>query len=86
MTRAELIAALESEIVAILKAIAVLDARPADPTPARGEVVEVALFGTAQGERCLADPSSRFASRLLMDGWTFLCTVRLPLVKGEAPR
>jgi hypothetical protein len=83
MTRAEMIAALKSETVAILNVIAALDALPADPTPARGEVVEVVLFGTAQGERCLADPSSRFASRLLMDGWTRLYTVRLPLVKGD---
>lgn len=59
-------------------ALAALDALPADPAPA-----EVALFGTVQGERCLGDPSSRFASKLLMDGWTRLGTVRLPLVKGD---
>lgn len=64
-------------------AVQALDARLADPTLARGEVVEVALFGTVQGERCLGDPSSRFALRLQMDGWTRIGTVRLPLVKGE---
>ena len=55
-----------------------LDALPADP--ARGdvvEVVEVALFGTARGERCLADPSSGFASALLMNGWRRIGTVTL---------
>jgi len=81
MTRAELIAALKSETMAILNALAALDALPA--APARGEMVEVVLFGTARGERRLADPSSAFAARLLMDGWTHLCTVRLPLVKGD---
>ena len=57
-----------------------------DADPARGEVVgmvEVALFGTAQGARCLADPSSGFASKLIMDGWRRLDTVRLPPVKGD---
>jgi len=55
-----------------------LYALPADP--ARGdvvEVVEVALFGTARGERCLADPGSGFASELLMDGWRRIGTVTL---------
>ena len=60
---------------------AALDALDADP--ARGEVVDVALFGTARGGRCFADPLSGFASELLMDGWRRLGTVRLPLVKGD---
>ena len=67
---------------AMVGALAAPDALPADP--ARGEVVgmvEVALFGTAQGARCLADPSSGFASKLIMDGWRRLDTV--PLVKGD---
>jgi hypothetical protein len=65
----------------LFNALAALDALPADPVPAG--VVEVALFGTARGGRCLADPSSGFASGLLMDGWRRLGTVRLPLVKGD---
>ena len=52
-----------------------LYALPADP--ARGKVVEVALFGTVRGARCLAYPSSVFASELLMDGWRRLGTVTL---------
>ncbi|CAB4146916.1 hypothetical protein UFOVP504_2 [uncultured Caudovirales phage] len=65
----------------LIAAMEALDALPADP--ARGEVVEVALFGTARGGRCFADPLSGFASELLMDGWRRLGTVRLPMVKGD---
>ena len=57
------------------KVQATLDALPADP--ARGDVVEVALFGTARGGRCLADPGSGFASKLIMDGWRRIGTVTL---------
>ena len=62
----------------LIVALRALYALPADP--ARGDVVdvvEVALFGTARGERCLADPSIGFASELLMDGWRRLGTVTL---------
>ena len=63
------------------KVQATLDALPANP--ARGKMVEVSLFGTARGGRCLADPGSGFASELLMDGWRRIGTVRLPLVKEK---
>lgn len=59
----------------LYNALGALYALPADP--ARGDVVEVALFGTARGARCLAYPSSVFASELLMDGWRRLGTVTL---------
>ena len=62
----------------LYNALYALYALPADP--ARGDVVdvvEVALFGTARGERCLADPSIGFASELLMDCWRRLGTVTL---------
>jgi hypothetical protein len=71
----EAVVAALRQINAFHPALAALDALPADP--ARGEVVKVALFGTARGERCLADPSSVFAGKLIMDGWTRLDTVTL---------
>ena len=76
--RAELGMSLLTARCKVQATLAALDALPADP--ARGEVVgmvEVALFGTARGERCLADPSSGFALKLIMDGWRRLDNVTL---------
>lgn len=57
--------------------LAALDAIPAQPAGQAVGMVEQALFGTARGARCLADPSSGFASKLIMDGWRRLGTVTL---------
>jgi len=86
MTRAELIAALKIETMAILNALAALDALPADPTPARGEVVEQAhsyLARLLQNTRPQCEP--------LPDLWG-LCTqidnmvTEIPKLRAEVKR
>jgi hypothetical protein len=85
MTREELIAALKSETMAILNAIAVLDALPAAPARGEvGEVVEVAVWEFPDGEIRQARAGSNLDRHYhAIKSWTRLGTVRLPLVKGD---
>ena len=77
MTRAELITALKSETMAVLNALAALDALPA--APAHAEVVELAVWEGMTGDYCFIKPGRDQMGY----GWTRLGTVRLPLVKGD---
>lgn len=58
--------------------------RPADPEPARGEVVELAMWQGPHGNVVYAVPGT-VADRDDDRPWTRLGTTRLPLVKGDAP-
>jgi hypothetical protein len=62
-------------------AIAALDALPADPAPARGEVVEAVMWEAKDGYIELSTPGSPASQR--SSGWRRIGTTRLPLVKGD---
>lgn len=64
----------------LIAAVAALDALPADPAPARGEVVEAVMWEAKDGYIELSTPGSPASQR--SSGWTRLGTTRLPLVKG----
>jgi hypothetical protein len=66
---------------ALFDAIAALDALPADPAPARGEVVEAVMWEAKDGYIELSTPGSPASQRSSV--WTRLGTARLPLVKGD---
>jgi hypothetical protein len=65
-------------------AVDALDALPADPEPARGEVVELAVWEHNDGEiqmvRCDTEGEGYTDG---VGGWTRLGTTRLPLGKGD---
>jgi hypothetical protein len=64
-------------------ALAALDALPAAPEPARGEVVEVAVWEYPDGEIRQARAGSNMDRHYhAVKPWTRLGTTRLPLVKG----
>jgi hypothetical protein len=74
-----------SETVAVRNALAALDDLPA--APARGEVVEVAVWEYPDGEILQARAGSNMDRHYqAVTPWTRLGIVRLLLVKGEAPR
>jgi hypothetical protein len=62
-------------------ALAALDALPADPAPARGEVVEAVMWEAKDGYIELSTPGSPASQR--SSGWRRIGTTRLPLVKGD---
>lgn len=63
-------------------AIRALDALPADPEPARGEVVEMELWRHTAGDAVLVIPGSAVSKELAEARHrTRLGTTRLPLVK-----
>jgi hypothetical protein len=71
-------------IVRLADALDALDALPADPEPARGEVVELAVWEHNDGEiqmvRCDTEGEGYTDG---VGGWTRLGTTRLPLGKGD---
>ena len=63
----------------LFDAIQALDALPADPKPARGEVVEVAVWENLNGDYFFIKPGRDRMGY----GWTRVGTTRLPRVKGD---
>lgn len=63
------------------RAIAALDALPADPDPAPAEVVEAVMWEAKDGYIELSRPGSPASQRSSV--WTRRGTTRLPLVKGD---
>lgn len=64
------------------QALDTLDALPADPAPARGEVVEAVMWEAKDGYIELSTPGSPASQRSSV--WTRRGTTRLPLVKEDA--
>jgi hypothetical protein len=67
--------------VAFEDAYRVLHHLPAAPEPARGEVVEVAMWEAEDGYIELSKPGSPSSKR--SGKWVYHGTTRLPLVKGD---
>lgn len=65
-----------------IQALDTLDALPADPAPARGEVVEAVMWEAKDGYIELSTPGSPASQRSSV--WTRRGTTRLPLVKEDA--
>jgi hypothetical protein len=71
-------------VLRILARLAALDALPADPAPARGEMVEVAVWEHPDGRITHGRPGSDLEEIYRQSQyWTRLGTARLPLVKGD---
>jgi len=64
------------------EAFSALNALPADPAPARGEVVEAVMWEAKDGYIELSTPGSPASQRSSV--WTRRGTTRLPLVKEDA--
>ena len=70
---------------AMIRAHDALRALPAAPEPARGKVVELAVWVMDNGFHSFAAPGSHSDNSRVREGWTRLGTVTLPLdVEGGA--